>query len=195
MDKKQIVLVMKGINVLIWVAWISSLIFGGLALYTTLKIGSSPLLLGRDGESINKQAGTLAEIIGIATGVLWLLRKAIVYIKNRGSLLKEWIRQLYMVIRKHHISLGLLTLFITFTHGFYFFLITNVNTNKGFTVEDTTLNFYSGIAAFISLVILALLGWYHHCKQKTKKNIKSKKMHMIFALVFGVLALIHIYLF
>ncbi len=110
MNKQQIGLVIKGISVLIWIAEILSLVVGGIALFTALKLVGSHALLDRVSGGINRKAGTLAEIIGIAAGVLWLIRTVLVQIKKRDSQLKEWLRQLYMVIRKHHIFLGILTL-------------------------------------------------------------------------------------
>jgi cytochrome bd-type quinol oxidase subunit 2 len=195
MNKQQIGLVIKGISVLIWVAGILSFVFGGIAFYTALKMVGSHALLDRAGGGINRKAGTLAEIIGIAAGVLWLIRTVIVQIKKRDRLLKEWLRKLYMVIRKHHIFLGILTLVLAFTHGLYFFLLRFSGTQMESGRHDTTLNFYSGLAAFAALVVLALLDWNHQNKKKTKQNKSTKKKHMIAALVFGILALIHIYLF
>jgi heme/copper-type cytochrome/quinol oxidase subunit 2 len=60
--------------------------------------------------------------------------------------------------------------------------------------HDNTLNFYSGIASFLALGVLTLLGWYHYAYRKTKQNVPTKKKHKIAALVFGILALIHIYI-
>jgi cytochrome bd-type quinol oxidase subunit 2 len=195
MNKQQIGLAMKAISVLIWIAGTLSFVFGGIALYTALKLIGSHALLDRAGGGINRKAGTLAEIIGIAAGILWLIRTVMVQIKKRDSLLKEWLRQLYMVIRKHHIFLGILTLVLAFTHGLYFFLVRFSGTQMEFGRHDTTLNFYSGLAAFTALIVLALLGWNHQNKKKTKQNKPTKRNHMIAALVFGILALSHIYLF
>jgi hypothetical protein len=194
LNKNQIGQAMKGISVFILVAGILLLLFGGGALYTTFNLETIKSVTYRTGKGLNKQAGTFAEIVGIASAVFWLIRKVMVKIKKRDNLVKEWCRQLYIVFQKHHIFLGIITLVISFIHGLYFLLFRNVPANMGPRNHDTTLNFYSGIASFFALDVLAFLGWYHHSNRKTKQNVQTKKRHKIAALVFGIIALIHIYI-
>jgi hypothetical protein len=192
-DKNQIAMVMKVVKVLILIGGILFLLFGGYALYTTINLEAGRSNSFRTGNGTNRQAGTFAEIAGIAAAVLWLVRFIMVQIKNKNTPIKEWLRQLYMALKKHHIFLGIITLVVAFIHGLYFFLFRNVKTDMGPREHDTTLNLYSGIVSFVALVVLALLGWYHQSQRKTKQNQPTKKKHMIAALVFGILALIHIY--
>jgi hypothetical protein len=194
MNKNQIGQVMKGITVLILIAGIFLLLFGVVALYTTLNLEAGKSVSFKTGEGLNRQAGTFTEIVGIAAAVLWLIRIVMINIKKRDNSLKEWFRQLYMVFHKHHIFLGISALVLALIHGVYFLLFRNVKTNMGPRDHDNTLNFYSGIASFLALDVLALLGWYHLSKRKTKQFAQTKTKHKIAALVFGILALIHIYI-
>ncbi|NRD78302.1 hypothetical protein HPT25_13095 [Bacillus sp. BRMEA1] len=192
MDKNQIRFVMKGISILILIAGIVFLLFSGYALYQTLNLEAGKSFSFRSAERPNRQAGTFAELASIAAAVYWLIR--IVMVKLKNSPFKEWLRQLYMLLQKHHIFLGVITVVIAFIHGLYFFLFRNTNINMGPREHDNTLNFYTGIASFLALDVLAFLGLYHYSQRKTKRNKQSKKQHMIAALVFGILALVHIYL-
>jgi len=195
MNKNQIGQVMKGIKVLILIAVILILLFGGDALYTTLNLLAGKSVSFKTGEELNRQAGTFAEIVGIASAVIWLLRIIMINIKKKDTSLKEWFRQLYLVFQKYHLILGIITLVIAFIHGLYFLLFRNVKTHMGPPGgHDNTLNFYSGIVSFFALCVLALLGWYHQTKRKTKQTLPTKRKHKIAALVFGLLALIHIYI-
>ncbi|MCM3004947.1 hypothetical protein [Priestia koreensis] len=133
-------------------------------------------------KGLNKNVGTLAEIIGITTGVLWLLRHIWLQMKKRKIPFVEWAQQLYLLLRTHHIFLGIVTLCLGFAHGLYFFIFQT----------DEKLTMYTGITTFLALVVLALLGWNHHAKKKTKKNLVTKKQHMIMAIIFGILFLIHL---
>jgi hypothetical protein len=194
MNKHQIGQVIKIMNWLLLIAGIVFLLFSAAALFSTLNLEIGKSTSFRTGRGLNKQAGTFAEFAGIGAGVLWLIRKIMINIKTKDSLVKEWLRQLFMVFRKHHIFLGITTLVITLIHGLYFLLFRNVKTDMGPRSHDTTFNFYSGVVSFFALAFLALLGWHHQANRKTKQNQPTKKRHIIASLVFGILAIIHIYI-
>lgn len=131
-------------------------------------------------DEIYEKIGTLAEIVGIGAGFIWILRKTLIQFKKQNISFVEPVRELYLLIRKHHIYFGILLLFTAFVHGLYFFL----------NPDEDIWNNYTGIAAFLSLIPLTLIGWYHK-KNKTKKNIKTKETHTTIALIFTILFLIH----
>lgn len=174
---------MKLLSIVIMAAGVIAILIGVIDFGNTLKLffsGERPAKLFK---GINKNVGTIAEITGITAGVLWLLRKVWVEIKKRKLPFSDWIQQFYLVVKKHHIFIGVITLIAAFAHGLYFYL---------YAGKDDDWLVYSGIATFISLIILALLGWNHQLNKRTKKNVSTKKRHIFLAIVFGILFLIHL---
>ncbi|MDP4163741.1 MAG: hypothetical protein Q8906_15385 [Bacillota bacterium] len=182
MDKKMVEKVLALLTKIILAAGAIAFIIAIIDVGNTLKLLFSGVKAGKSLKEINKNIGTIAEIVGIATGVLWLFRTVWVEMKKRKWPFHDWIQQLYLLLKKNHIFLGCVTLAVSFAHGLYFFL----HQGKHIWVV------YSGIATFLSLVVLALLGYNHQQNKTTKKNRVTKKRHMLMALVFAILFLIHL---
>jgi hypothetical protein len=183
MEKKKIEKWMNIVSKIVLFGGIFAIIASIHSLSTTFHLYSTGSEPGRFNKEINKNVGTVAEIIGIATGALWVVRKIWLEMKKRKWPFTDWIQQLFVLLRKRHIYLGILTLLLSFAHGVYFYL---------FVDERHQWTMYSGVVAFISLIILALLGWRHEQNKKTKKNQQTKKAHVMFAIIFAILFLVHL---
>lgn len=182
MDKKKAGKILEILTKIILAAGAIAIIIAIIDVGNTVKLFFSGVKAGRFLKEINKNIGTIGEIIGITTGVLWVSRILWVEMKKRKWPFHEWIQQLYLLLKKNHMFLGWVTLLVSFSHGLYFFL------HQGKHIWIV----YSGIAAFLSLVVLALLGWTHQQNRTTKKNRVTKKRHMLMALIFAILFLIHL---
>ncbi|MDR7072380.1 hypothetical protein [Fictibacillus barbaricus] len=133
-------------------------------------------------KGIDKNVGTMAEIVSIGAALLWLFRKIWLELKKRKVSFVEYVQMVFLTLKNFHIYFGITVLILAFSHGLFFLL----------NPVEEKIRIYSGIAAFTSLVLLAILGWRHQRSLKTKNALKTKKVHIAFAIIFGVIFLIHI---
>ncbi|WNB93875.1 hypothetical protein [Bacillus sp. NEB1478] len=133
-------------------------------------------------KGIDKNVGTIAEIVSIGAALLWLFRKVWLELKKRNVIFVEYVQMVFLTLKYFHIYFGLTVLILAFAHGLFFLL---------YPVRES-IRIYSGIAVFSSFIILDLLGWRHQRSIKTKNALKTKKIHVAFAIIFGILLLIHI---
>jgi hypothetical protein len=172
-------------NLLSYVIWIILvfIILAALGMFiTTLYQYINHVPINRFYKGIDKNIGTMAEIVSIGAALLWLIRKIWIELKKRKVIFVEYVQIIFLTLKKFHIYFGVSTLILAGAHGLFFLL---------FPVKET-LRIYSGIATFSSLVLLALLGWRHQRTQRTKNALKTKKTHIFFAIIFGTLLLLHI---
>ncbi|WP_442599736.1 hypothetical protein [Neobacillus sp. D3-1R] len=181
MDQKIMDKLLKILSYTIKIGGVLLILIGISAFVWTLYIHFYHIQPIKFWEGIYKNIGTLAEIVGIGAGLIWVLRKIWMTVKKQNLSFVEPFKQLYLFFREYHIYLGIILIITAFAHGLYFFL----------NPEEDVWNNYTGIAAFLSLIPLSLLGWYHYENKTTKKNKKSKRNHTTFAIIFTVLFLIH----
>jgi hypothetical protein len=156
-------------------------VIGALVIALSITMIVLELLTGQNEayKEIYKSLGSLAEYSAIAGGSVWLVRHVFTRFKNKWQ---NDIRELFLFLRKYHTFFGWMTLFLVVSHGSYFL----------FSHVDKIGRVYSGIGAFVSLILVITAGYVLQTFGKGK-NIKSyKKVHQITALLFGISLVIHL---
>ncbi|UOF92471.1 hypothetical protein LSG31_10095 [Fodinisporobacter ferrooxydans] len=131
---------------------------------------------------ISNLFGGLSVAVGVAAVSIWILRKLYVEIKKRKIPDFELTRAALLFLRKHHILLGWLTIVTAGAHGIYYML---QYPNQAFRI-------YTGLVAWILLVILAGLGAFLNYKLRDKQKSKTTRLyHIVFAIFFLAGMVIH----
>jgi len=134
--------------------------------------------------NIYKMLGTIAEFSAIAAGGLWLGRYVLSFMKKRKMNFSKYVQSLFKFLKKYHTLIGWIAFFATTSHGIYFFLQTSDYMNR----------IYSGVVAFIILVVLVIFGLVLQKWGKGKKYSFYKKFHQGIAIVFAITLFVHLIL-
>ncbi|GGJ60893.1 hypothetical protein GGR02_000470 [Anoxybacillus voinovskiensis] len=133
-------------------------------------------------KELYKLLGTLAEFSAIAGGGMWLVRHAFMQGKKRNIRWQHDLKEAFLFFRKHHTLFGYLALFLVISHGTYFFL----------HHDDKMGRVYSGIGAFVALLLVSTLGYVLQRFNKGKQGRSYKKLHQWAALLFGGALAVHL---
>ncbi|WP_242213392.1 hypothetical protein [Bacillus cereus group sp. BfR-BA-01383] len=131
---------------------------------------------------LNKKIGSIGEYGAIIAALLWFLRHLWLFLKKKNIHVFKKVKELYLFIKKFHVLIGYAVISVATTHGVYFLL----------NGSQHILLFYSGIFSLLTLIVLGCVGFFLHQTNKKTKLIMYRKLHQIFAIIFGIGLLIHL---
>ena len=168
---------MKRLSVLINSAGVFAIAAGVILLISGLITSKSDFM-----EDLYQSVGSISEYLAIGAACLWLGRYVFTFLKKRKIGLSNYFPPVLKLLKKHHTVIGWAVLALASGHGAYFFFKTSEHMDR----------IYTGLAAFIGLVVLALVGLILDKWVKGKKFLSYRKIHKAIAVVFGIALVVHL---
>ncbi|QQE80007.1 hypothetical protein [Alicyclobacillus sp. SO9] len=162
----------RSLKIMTWVIWGSSLLVLAQSVYgvTVFSIDARPMfILGRTLESVSNSIGISGFLWGLAA--VFILFSKRLFRKLRSKRIKDGdvIRRIVLLAQDHHNLFGWVTLAAATAHGLYFL----------FHQPNSWEEFYTGVGAWIALVLLAISGFFTSRLHKSPIRAKAVRIsHM-----------------
>lgn len=134
-----------------WLIWTASILILAGSFFWVVVDGlntHSTQAFGHNLEGMSNTMGTFAFLWGLAAIFIFFSKRLYQRIRKQNKNDEDIIRRTLLLAKNHHSLFGWVTIVAAFAHGFYFL----------FHAPTSLLEFYSGIGAWVALVLLAVSG-------------------------------------
>lgn len=169
---------MINVSAIIWIFKSLAITFS--ILWISLILLNSSILPAGMLYEVAEKLGTITEFTVFAAAGLWVVRNIWLQMKKRNISYVDFVKEIFYILKKHHIFLGVVAVIAAFGHGIFFML------------HDTAqIRFYTGLGALIGINLVVFAGLLY--RMIGKKQVKLyRKLHIFMVILFAVSLLIHL---
>jgi hypothetical protein len=165
------------LNIISWLIWFTSILLLNASAYYIVIDGlykNQTHALGQNLEGMSNTMGTFSFLWGLAAVFILFSKHLFQRLHKKPGNEREVVRRILLLVKDHHNLFGWVTLIAASAHGIYFL----------FHTPNSWFEFYSGVAAWIALVLLAISGMWMINVVKIPKRAKAIRVSHI-ALTIG----------
>lgn len=176
----------RGVKIMAWVVWGTSLLVLGLSasgMLVDIIDAHQAFAFGYSLEGVSNAIGTFGFLWGLAAVFIFFSKRLFRRLKSKRVKDGDVVRRIVLLAQDHHNLFGWVTLVAATGHGVYFL----------FHRPNTWAEFYSGVGAWIALVLLATSGIFIGRLRKSPARSKAILIsHMALTAGYAGAILLHI---